>query len=499
MTASSLAVGPLGVLLVGVLLTYVAAAASVQDAVAGWVASLVCAIAFATTVGLATGPLPRTASVLGSEGAVAVTHLGVLVAGIATFVGALVCVASVRFLDAGQETYYPLVVALVAGVVGIGFAADMFTLYLSFELLAVASYALVPFRLGRERAVAAGTRYLLMNVVGSVLAIVGISLVYDQSGGVLAFDALGSTLVAAEGQLVDPLAVAVLLLVVGFGVKAAIVPLHAWLPDAYTEAPAAVSALLAGVATPAALVAIVKCLAVFPGSIPSGLLLVGFGVVTMTVGNLLALRQRELKRLLAYSSIPHIGYIVVGLGVGLYGGGVLAFDGAFFHILANALMKGGAFLAVGAILYRLRRTDSDNPGTMDSLAGVGYRMPIAAGALVVGVLALAGVPPLAGFWGKLFIVVASAEVAGTAGIVLALVVVANSFLSLGYYLPLLRSLFASGDESLAPLRPSPRAVAVPLVAVTTLTIVVGLVPMSGFEIVHPAAEAMADALTGVSS
>lgn len=126
-------------------------------------------------------------------------------------------------------------------------------------------------------------------------------------------------------------------------------------------------------------------------------------------------------------------------------------------------------------------------------------MPIAAGALVVGVLALAGVPPLAGFWGKLFIVVASAEVAGAAGIVLALVVVANSFLSLGYYLPLLRSLFASGDESLAPLRPSPRAVAVPLVAVTTLTIVVGLVPMSGFEIVHPAAEAMADALTGVGS
>lgn len=500
MNAESLAFGPLGVLLVGIFLTYVAAAASDHDEVAGWLAALVCAVALGATVLLTTTALPSSYSVLGDAGALRITYLGVLVAGIATFVGAVASVTSVRFLDAGQETYYPLLIALVAGVVGIGFSADMFTLYVSFELMAVASYALVPFRLGRESAVAAGSRYLIMNVVGSVLAIFGISLVYANSGGVLAFDALGSALVASEGQLVDPLAIAVLFLVVGFGVKAAIVPLHTWLPDAYTEAPAAISALLAGVATPAALVAISKCLAVFPGSIPSGLLLVGFGAVTMTVGNLLALRQRELKRLLAYSSIPHIGYIVVGLGVGLYGGGVVAFDGAFFHILANALMKGGAFLAVGAILYRLRRVDPDNPGTMDSVAGIGYQMPVAAAALVVGVLALAGVPPLAGFWGKLFIVVASAEAAGTAGILLALLVVANSFLSLGYYLPLLRSLFARDDEqSFAELRPSPRAIAVPLVVVTTLTIVVGLAPVAGFEIVHPAAEAMADTIPEVSA
>ena len=495
MTETPLAMAPLLALFAGIFATYLVGRIDHDRAseASGIVAVTAVLAALVGTWTLWTRSLPIEYAIGGAGVGVQVTALSIFLSVVACLLGLAVTVYTIAGTDdeGATELYDPLLLAAVAGVVGIGFAADLFSLYVFFEVMAVATYALVPFAVSRATAVEAGLKYVVLNTVGSLLAIFGVSLVYAETGGTLTFGGVAEALAGTT----EVATAAVLFLVVGFGVKAAIVPLHTWVPDAYAESPASASALLAGLATPAAAVAMVKALSVFPGTVPVGLLLVVFGAITMTVGNFLALGQRDLKRLLAYSSIPHVGYVIFGFGIGFHGGFGVAVDGALFHVLANALMKGGAFLAVGAIGYRLASTDVANPRHLDDLAGIGYRMPVAAGAIAVAVLALAGVPPLAGFWGKLLIVVGGAEVSGWLGVALALLVVGNSFLSLGYYLPVLRSLFASPDDAVGSAGRTPTLLALPILALTAGTILLGIVPSVGFDLVGPATEVLLSGVT----
>lgn len=493
MKGLALAIAPLGTLFVGVLFANVVdePLRRREPHLPGIVASLFFAITLLFTWQLSTQPLPIEYELVGDNVELLITELGIFVAITATLAGLLVSIytiASEEHTD-GSEVYFPLVFALVAGVIGIGFANDLFTLYVFFELMAVATYALVPFHVERAAAVEAGFKYLVMNVVGAVLAIFGISLVFTTVEGSLQLSDMGQLAGMAEPE-VYPVYAGLLFITIGFGVKSALVPLHTWVPDAYSEAPSGISALLAGIATPAAVIAMIKCLAVFPAEV-AGLMLMVFAVVTMTVGNLLALQQSDVKRLLAYSSIPHIGYILFGFGIGFYYELGIAIDGALFHILANVFMKGGAFLAVGVVLYRLRNTELGGVRDLESLEGIAYRMPVAAITLSVAVLALAGVPPLAGFWGKLFIVLGAAKAGGVGiGALLALIVIGNSFLSLGYYLPVIKHLVATPEEGgvIENVRRAPTLLALPLALATLAMILLGIFPYLGLEIVHPAAD-----------
>jgi proton-translocating NADH-quinone oxidoreductase chain N len=495
----ALALAPLGTLFVGVLFANVADEPLRRRAphLPGIVASIFFAITLVFTVQLwqelSTGTGPIDYRLVGSNVELQITELGIFVAIAATLAGLLVAIYTIKSDEhaSGSEVYFPLVFALVAGVIGIGFANDLFTLYIFFEMMAVATYALVPFQVERAEAIEAGFKYLVMNAVGAVLAIFGISLVFTRAGGTLVLSEIQANLAGMSEPAIYPVYAGLLFITIGFGVKSALVPLHTWVPDAYSEAPEGVSALLAGIATPAAVIAMIKCLAVFPtATVPVGLLLMVFAVITMTVGNLLALQQTDVKRLLAYSSIPHIGYVLFGFGIGFHYGFGIAFDGALFHILANVFMKGGAFLAVGVVLYQLRDTELAGVRDLNSLEGIGYRMPVAAITLSIAVLALAGVPPLAGFWGKLFIVLGAAKASGGVGALLALIVIGNSFLSLGYYLPLIRYLFASPDEGgvIEGLGRAPTGLALPLALATLAMIVLGILPYLGLEFVNPAAD-----------
>jgi proton-translocating NADH-quinone oxidoreductase chain N len=501
----ALALAPLGTLFVGVLFAHVVdePLRRREPYLPGIVASLFFAITLLFTWQLSTRELPIEYQLVGSNVELVITELGIFVAVAATLAGLLVSIYTIASDEhaGGSEVYFPLVFALVAGVIGIGFANDLFTLYVFFELMAVATYALVPFDVGRAEAVEAGFKYLVMNAVGAVLAIFGISLIFTTAGGTdagatLALGELQTQLAGMTEPEIYPVYAGLLFITIGFGVKSALVPLHTWVPDAYSEAPSGISALLAGIATPAAVIAMIKCLAVFPlDTVPVGLMLMVFAVVTMTVGNLLALQQSDVKRLLAYSSIPHIGYVLFGFGIGFHYGFDIAFDGALFHILANVFMKGGAFLAVGVVLYQLRNTELAGVRDLESLEGIAYRMPVAAVTLSVAVLALAGVPPLAGFWGKLFIVLGAARVSDVGiGAVLALIVIGNSFLSLGYYLPLIKHMVARPDEGgvIESVQRAPTMLALPLALATLAMIVLGILPALGLEIVHPAVNYLVD-------
>jgi formate hydrogenlyase subunit 3/multisubunit Na+/H+ antiporter MnhD subunit len=152
--------------------------------------------------------------------------------------------------------------------------------------------------------------------------------------------------------------VAVMMLIIGFGVNAAIVPLHTWLPDAHSAAPSGISAILSGIVIQAGFIALFKCLLAFGNSgISIGVLLIGFALITMTLGNMLAfaqayIRQGDLKRVLAYSSIAQMGYIILGIGLWMQYGTEMGLQGGLFHIMTHAFMKGLAFLCAGLIIYR---------------------------------------------------------------------------------------------------------------------------------------------------
>jgi proton-translocating NADH-quinone oxidoreductase chain N len=418
--------------------------------------------------------------------------LSLLLAAVALGLGTLVTLYSGPYLagEDGQEKYYAMLVAMVGVMIGLGCAADLFNLWIWFEAMAVSSYLLVAFYHEQPASLEAGLKYLVQSSAGSVLVLVGISVVFSQAGS-LSLSALrtlpSTTLCLAAGAL----------FVIGFGVKAALVPMHTWLPDAHSQAPSGISAMLSGVVIEAGLIALLRVISNLMGVTPSwGPILMGFGALNMLAGNLLALQQTQVKRLLAYSSLAHVGYMLAGLGIALYSGQAAGAQGAFFHLFNHGLMKGLAFLAAGALLYSLHLAVGDHaPLTVTDLAGASRRYPLAALAFSVAVLALGGLPPLAGFMSKWQIFVAGFDTQN--GWIGALVVFAalNSVLSLAYYAPLINAVYRlEPSPAVRAGRAMPRLMGAPLVILALAVIALGFWPSLLNWLTLPAGQALLKAL-----
>jgi proton-translocating NADH-quinone oxidoreductase chain N len=364
--------------------------------------------------------------------------VGVLSCGI----GAVASLYSQARLDpAGPiQLYYPLFLFAAAGAIGVGFAQDLFTIFVLVELSAIPSYALVAYRNGEDRhALRAAFNYLVQGVAGTITALLGVGLLYV-AGGTLSLALLPQAL-AGRNPLV--IALAALLVLIGYGVKLAIVPAHTWLPEAYVRAPAGVTALLAGVTKSGSIIAVFLTLAALPQGTEVtqvvGISISLIAVLTMTAGNLLALNQKELPRLLAYSSIAQMGYILLGFGLGLQYSLAGGFVAALLYMVAYAVMKSGAFLA--ADLFAAEAGSSE----IHAMRGIGARHPLLGLAFAVFVLGLVGVPATAGFLGKLLLFQVGMGTLALWGVALALTMAANSALSLGYYVPVLSDLLFSGS------------------------------------------------------
>jgi proton-translocating NADH-quinone oxidoreductase chain N len=375
--------------------------------------------------------------------------------------------------DASEEKFYAMLMVMIGATIGLVSTGDLFNLWLWFETMAVSSFLLVAFYRDRPASLEASVKYLVQSAAGSVLVLLGIALVLAQTG-TLDLEQIRTTAEASPGLLA-----AGALFLVGFGVKAALVPLHAWLPDAYTQAPSGISAILSGVVTEAGLVAMLRALASLAGvSLSWGPFLMGFGALNMLVGNLMALRQQQVKRLLAYSSLTHIGYMLLGLGIGIYAGQLAGAQGGFFHLVNHGLMKGLAFLAAGALLYALRMASGDHgPLTIADLHGAARRYPVAALTLSIAVLGLGGLPPLAGFMSEWQIFVAG-FVTGNA-LIEGLVVFAGlmSVLSMAYYVPLVNAMYQQEiSEGVRAGKALPDAVVLPLVLLALAVVVIGMWP-----------------------
>jgi len=293
--------------------------------------------------------------------------------------------------------FYTLFLLMLAGMNGVIITGDIFNLFVFLEIASVASYALVAF--GTERhELEAAFKYAVMSTVGSLFILVGIVFLYSYTSTLNMADM--AVILAQKGIGSVGLIVSVLF-IMGFGLKAALVPFHAWLPDAHPSAPAPISAMLSGV--------LIKSLGIYTIcriffnviglSLKISSLLMFLGAVSMVIGVFLAIGQWDFKRLLAYHSISQIGYVVLGIGLGT----PLGILGGLFHLFNHSMFKSLLFLNSGAVEYSTGTRD------LQKMGGLKERMPVTSATTLTASVSIAGIPPFNGFWSKLLIIIAAVE------------------------------------------------------------------------------------------
>ncbi len=333
-----------------------------------------------------------------------------------------------RGIDAAVEAerqpyFYAAWLLVVAGLSGICATGDAFNIFVFMEVSSLASYVLVAAGPDR-RALTAVMKYLLMGTIGATFYLIGVGLLYMLTGTLNLAD-----LESRIGEVSDlrPVLAAAGFITVGLALKAAVFPLHVWLPNVYAHSPPVVTAFLAACSTKVALYVLLRFdFFVFQGNLPnhdlqfSGFLM-PLAVAGMLVASIVALYERDLRKLLAYSSIAQVGYIVLGASFVTVAG----LSAAIVHMFNHALAKGALFLALSALALRLRSF-----GLAD-LAGIGRRMPLTMAAFVLGALSLIGIPGTAGFISKWYLIEASLA-RGVAGLVPLVAIIASSLLAVAY-------------------------------------------------------------------
>ncbi|MEQ1438093.1 proton-conducting transporter membrane subunit [Fontimonas sp. SYSU GA230001] len=288
--------------------------------------------------------------------------------------------------------YYTCLCLYLAGLLGIGITGDAFNVFVFLEISSLSAYALIAMG-RRRRALLAAFRYLVMGTAGGTFVLIGIGLLYALTGTLNMAD-LAERVPALYGN--RALTAALGFIGVGLAIKAAVFPLHAWQPDAYAEASSAASLLLAGAGAKIAIYAFLRyAFGIFGsgfvnGALPLSELLLLLGVIGMLIGSAVACFQQDFKRLLAWSSIGQVGYIVAGIGLADARG----LSAAYLHLFNHGLIKGGLFAVAGIVLLRAGGTH------LDDFAGLARRMPVTFAVLLIGGLGLIGMPLTAGFVGK---------------------------------------------------------------------------------------------------
>jgi multicomponent Na+:H+ antiporter subunit D len=353
-----------------------------------------------------------------------------------------------------------LALLALAGLNGIVLMRDLLSLWVFLEITAVASFILIVLERGKA-AVEGAFKYLVLSALATALMLAGLALLFIVAGGT-SFDRVATALADGTGSKLTRAAVAFFLS--GLAVKSGLVPFHAWLPDAYSAAPAPVSVLLAGIVTKTTgvytLIRLVDAVFGYGGAVRSVLL--ALGLVSAAAGAIGALGQRDLKRMLAYSSISQVGYIVLGLAAGPG----LGLAGALFHLFNHAVFKSLLFVNSAAVERQSGTRD------MQRMGGIAARMPVTGTTSVLAMLSTAGIPPLAGFWSKLVIVVALWQ-AGLPWVAAAAVLV--SVLTLAYFVSMQRRVFFGRlAESCAELREASGWALLPMLLLAAITVAVGL-------------------------
>ncbi len=328
--------------------------------------------------------------------------------------------------------YNFLLMTSFAGALWVIMATDLIALFLAWEVMSTPTYVLVAISPRRE-AVDGATKYFVIGLLATMLMLFGIALTYGVAGttNLSALRTFVNTIWAApvgNEPAAYTLLLAMVLFIVSFGFKVGIFPGWQWVPDAYASADGSVTAYLAGGSKKTGVSALIRILMVgfFFAKTEWAPLIVGVAILTMVIGNVLALAQKDIMRMLAYSSIAMMGYLFIGIAAG----NEIGLAAASFHAFTHAIMKSAAFILIWAMSFKLTKRI-----TYDDLAGLSKRAPVASAMFAILMLSLAGMPLTVGFWSKL-VLFQSAVVAGLWW--LALIGLLNSVFSLGYYLRVLK-------------------------------------------------------------
>jgi multicomponent Na+:H+ antiporter subunit D len=419
----------------------------------------------------------------------------VLVSGVGAVVTTAARVSIAREVPADRlHFFYAVWLLCLVGLLGITITGDAFNVYVLLEVASLTSYALVAMGRDRDRrALTASMNYVVLGSIGACFILLGIGYLY-MATGTLNMGDMADQLRALYGewQRGNPayrktVTVAYAFLVVGFSLKLALFPLHAWLPNAYTYAPSAVSALLASTATKVGAYGAARFMFTILGwnfcfvELPSGVLLMLFAAAGILFGAYVAAKQTNVKRMMAYSSVGQIGYIALGIALATPEN-LEGLKGGLIHLFNHALTKGGLFLALAAAAYRTGGT------SLAHLQGLGRRMPLTMAAITVGGLGLVGVPLTAGFVSKWYLVVGTIR---GGQVWLAVVVLAGSLLAVAYTWRLLEAIyFKPAAESAREVREAPWSLVVPAWALLGASLYFGIDATTTSDLAERAARAL---------
>lgn len=378
-------------------------------------------------------------------------------------------------IEVRSGEYYALILFATAGMMTMAAATDLIVLFLGLEVMSIAAYVLAGIWRRELRSSEAAVKYFLLGAFATGFTLFGIALFYG-AFGTTALGPVSDGLASMSGEQRVYAFGGMGLLMIGFGFKVAAVPFHAWAPDVYEGSPTSVTALMAVGVKAAAFAAFARVFLHFFGSLAvdwSGVLWI-VAALTMTFGNVAALLQRNVKRMLAYSSIAHAGYILVGMVAAGSDGGAAV----LYYLLAYAMMNLGAFAVVVALARK-----GEFHEELDDFAGLGFQHPFLGATMSIFMLSLAGIPALAGFTGKLFLFSAAVK-SGYVG--LAVIAVLNSVLSVYYYVGLLVKMYMTEGAGEAPaLSHRPHLFATLLITASG-TILLGIFPGWAFNLAHSA-------------
>ncbi len=370
--------------------------------------------------------------------------------------------------------FYVVFQLLITGLCGITVTGDIFNLYVFLEIASLAAYALIA--VAGRRALKASYNYVIMGSIGACFYLLGAGFLYAVTGSLNMADLSHLLPPLYENKVVQA---AFVFFVVGMSIKMALFPLHIWQPDAYTYAPSAVTVIIAAAMSKVSIYAFIRVFfSVFTTEfiriyVPIATAISWIAAIAIIVGSIIAIMQSNLKRMLAYSSVAQVGYIVLGVGLystqwGLYG--------ALMHILNHALTKGCLFLVAGAIIYRYGLWN------IHDFVGLGKKMPYTCAAFTIAALSMIGVPPSVGFITKLCLLAASLEAVEYAFVA---VILASTLLNLVYFWRVIeRMYFVKGEgEEEKEIRKdeAPMSMVLPALILGSLCIIVGILWLAGTE------------------
>jgi NADH-quinone oxidoreductase subunit N len=401
-------------------------------------------------------------------------------------VAILVCLASVKRYEnhPNQDEYYSLLLMATVGMMSVALANDLVTLFVGFELASIATYVLAGFDRDK-RSLEASMKYFIIGALSSTLLLFGISYIYGLAGSTnLSVISESTMLVSSPAALM-----AMVLILAGFGFKMALVPFHMWAPDTYEGAPSVVSAFLASASKKMGFIAAFRVfvVALIAMKLEWYLAFAILAVITMTLGNVVAVVQDSVKRMLAYSSIAHAGYIAIAFVVVSKSAEAaqLAIVGGILHALSHAIATAGAFIVTSFVASVVLLDGGDRGEGIESYSGLGKTAPITALMMAFLLASLAGIPPTFGFYSK-FVLFLSA-IKGNL-LWLALIAVLNSALSVYYYIRVIMRMYWGEPVGEKVYEPKPYIIA--LVLAVIAIVILGVYPQPIYQYASSATDAL---------